>query len=97
MDSSGRMSLSEISDYLNRILLSESVLDEIEDVRVLHDIFLYALSAFRFGRARKHIQKAVDVMHGISNLFDTSNGALIVFPFERNLIMKCTREILKRL
>lgn len=97
MNSREWMSSTEMSDCLNRILLSENALDDIEDIRMLQGLFLYALSIFRFGRARKNIKKAVDVMHGASSLFDTSNGALIVFPFERILIMKCIHEILKRL
>lgn len=91
------MPSSEMSGHLNRILLSENAFDDIEEIRVLQSVFSHALSVFRFGLARKNMQKAVDVMHGAINLFDSSNGTLIIFPFERNLIMKCIPEILKRL
>jgi hypothetical protein len=97
MNSSEWMSSSDMSDYLNGILLSENALDEIEDVKILQDIFLQALTTFRFGRARKKIQKAVDIMHGARKLFDSTGGVLLVFPFERDLIIKCVGEVLKRL
>lgn len=97
MSSSDGMSSSEMSDYLKRILLSESALNKIEDVKIIQDIFLMALTTFRFGRARKNIQNAVDILHDVSKLFYPSDGVLLVFPFERDLIMKCVGEVLKRL